>query len=44
MPVYLISGSDDWVCPVDAALEGCGHNVQYTEPGKFAATVKELLK
>ena len=60
MPVYLISGSDDWVCPVDAVrrykdritapkkslttLEGCGHNVQYTEPGEFAATVKELLK
>ena len=60
VPVYLISGSDDWVCPVDAVrrykdritapkkslttLEGCGHNVQYTEPEEFASTVKELLK
>lgn len=60
MPVYLISGTCDWVCPVDSIreyaedisapdvrlelIEGCGHNVQYSQPEEFAESVKNVLK
>lgn len=60
MPVYFISGEQDWICPVDSVIQyaklisapaikyelivGCGHNVQYNLPEKFASTVKELLE
>ncbi len=59
MPVYFISGTCDWICPIDSikeyasvitapkvemvTIEGCGHNVQYSEPKLFAAKLKELL-
>lgn len=60
MPVYFISGTCDWVCPIDSIqkyaedisapdvrmelIEGCGHNLQYSSPEKFADTVMEVLK
>lgn len=60
MPVYFISGTCDWICPVDSikeyadnitspevkmiTLDGCGHNVQYSEPKLFSIKLKELLK
>ena len=56
VPVYFISGSDDWVCPVDSVrdfynaisapkkdftlIDGCGHNVQYSQPEDFVKAVK----
>lgn len=60
MPVYFISGTCDWICPIDSVneyanaisapnvemvtIEGCGHNVQYSEPELFSVKLKELLK
>ena len=59
MPVYFVSGSCDWICPVDSVqayfeeisavdkgieiIDGCGHNLQYSSPEEFAATVREVL-
>lgn len=60
MPVYFISGTCDWICPVDSikeyadnitspevkmiTLDGCGHNVQYSEPKLFSIKLKKLVK